>query len=202
MNLIKNYWPNNFDHSSEIQQPCGPLLESHSELAMKMRLAMLWLLPACAFPQSARIDVNAAEVAGPAPQSWAYFGYDEANYTYAPNAQKLIRELAGLSKAPVHIRTHFLLVTGDGKGGLKFGSTNAYTEDSAGNPIYNWTIVDKILGLISTPVLLRLSRSGSCRKRCQHTPSHTRPLGYPAREMISTTSAGRTRPGTTRSGLI
>jgi xylan 1,4-beta-xylosidase len=113
---------------------------------MKTRLAILCLLPAFAFPQSATIHVDAADVLGSAPQSWAYFGYDEANYTYASNGQKLIRELAGLSKAPVHIRTHFLLVTGDGKGGLKFGSTNAYTEDSAGHPIYNWTLVDKILG--------------------------------------------------------
>ncbi|MBV9302565.1 MAG: beta-xylosidase [Acidobacteriaceae bacterium] len=113
---------------------------------MKTRLAVLFLLPVFAFPEAARIYVNAGAEAGPAPRSWAYFGYDEANYTYARNGQKLIRELAELSEAPVHIRTHFLLVTGDGKGGLKFGSTNAYTEDSAGKPIYNWTVVDKILG--------------------------------------------------------
>jgi xylan 1,4-beta-xylosidase len=113
---------------------------------MKTRLAILCLLPACAFPESATIHVNAAEVVGSAPQSWGYFGYDEANYPYARNGQKLIREVARLSKAPVHIRTHFLLVTGNGKGGLKFGSTNAYTEDSAGHPIYNWTVVDTIFG--------------------------------------------------------
>lgn len=113
---------------------------------MKAELLALCLLPAIAFSQSATIHVNAADVLGPLPSSWAYFGYDEANYTYAPNGRKLIHELAALSDRPVHIRTHFLLVTGDGKGGLKFGSTNAYTEDRDGNATYDWTVVDRIIG--------------------------------------------------------
>lgn len=91
------------------------------------------------------ISVNAADTVSALTSSWTYFGYDEANYTYAPNGRKLIGELAGLSKGPVHIRTHFLLATGDGKSGLKFGSTNVYTEDGAGRPIYNWTLLDKII---------------------------------------------------------
>ncbi|MCH5684527.1 glucuronate isomerase [Niabella sp. W65] len=36
------------------------------------------------------------------------------------------------------------MVTGDGKAALKWGSTNMYTEDTLGNPLYNWTIVDSI----------------------------------------------------------
>ncbi len=36
------------------------------------------------------------------------------------------------------------LVTGKGEYGLKWGSTNAYTEDASGAPIYDWTIVDRI----------------------------------------------------------
>jgi xylan 1,4-beta-xylosidase len=32
----------------------------------------------------------------------------------------------------------------DGTPSLKWGSTNIYTEDKKGNPVYNWTIVDKI----------------------------------------------------------
>jgi xylan 1,4-beta-xylosidase len=78
--------------------------------------------------------------------AWAYFGYDEPNYTYMPNGKKLIGELAELSRAPVRIRAHHLLTTGDGTPGLKFGSTNAYTEDASGKPVYDWTIVDKIIG--------------------------------------------------------
>ena len=37
-----------------------------------------------------------------------------------------------------------MLCTGDGTPALKWGSTNAYTEDSSGKPVYDWTIVDRI----------------------------------------------------------
>ena len=36
------------------------------------------------------------------------------------------------------------LCTGDGTPALKWGSTNAYTEDLNGKPIYDFTIVDRI----------------------------------------------------------
>lgn len=52
--------------------------------------------------------------------------------------------MSSLSPIPVNIRAHSLLVTGNGTHGLKWGSTNAYTEDEDGNPIYDWTIIDKI----------------------------------------------------------
>ena len=42
------------------------------------------------------------------------------------------------------MRVHSLLVTGDGKAALKWGSTNAYTEDANGKPVYDWTITDRI----------------------------------------------------------
>ncbi len=54
------------------------------------------------------------------------------------------RRFAALSPVPVFVRAHNLLTTGDGTPALKWGSTNAYTEDANGNPIYNWTIVDSI----------------------------------------------------------
>jgi xylan 1,4-beta-xylosidase len=75
---------------------------------------------------------------------WNFFGYDEPNYTYAPNGKKLLGEIAALSPAPAFIRVHNLLTSGDGSASLKWGSTNAYTEDAAGKPIYNWQIVDRI----------------------------------------------------------
>ncbi len=78
------------------------------------------------------------------PRAWSYFGYDEPNFTYSANGRKLLGELADLSPVPVYIRTHNLLTSGDGKGSLKWGSTNAYTEDASGNPVYDWTIVDRI----------------------------------------------------------
>jgi xylan 1,4-beta-xylosidase len=90
------------------------------------------------------IDVQAAERTGPYVPLWNWFGYDEPNYTYTEHGKKLLRELAALSPAPAYIRTHNLLTTGDGTPALKWGSTNAYTEDSSGNPVYDWTIIDRI----------------------------------------------------------
>jgi len=90
------------------------------------------------------IEVNAATSGKPFTSSWEFVGYDEPNYTYAPNGVKLLRELSALSPAPVYVRAHNLLTSGDGKYSLKWGSTNVYTEDAAGRPVYNWMIVDKI----------------------------------------------------------
>ncbi len=75
---------------------------------------------------------------------WAWFGYDEPNYTYMKDGKKLLTEISKLSPVPVYVRTHSLLVTGDGTPALKWGSTNAYTEDASGKPIYNWRIIDSI----------------------------------------------------------
>ena len=75
---------------------------------------------------------------------WNWFGYDEPNYTYMKDGKKLLSELASMSPVPVFVRTHHLLVTGDGTASLKWGSTNVYTEDVNGNPVYNWKIVDSI----------------------------------------------------------
>jgi len=91
------------------------------------------------------IKVDVGKSLGAYKPIYGFFGYDETNYTYTPNGTKLIRELAALSKTPVYIRTHFMLATGDGSPGLKWGSTNAYTEDASGKAVYDWTIVDRIL---------------------------------------------------------
>lgn len=93
-------------------------------------------------PVPIRIDLT--KEVGEAKPIWAWFGYDEPNYTYMKDGKKLLTEISQLSKVPVFVRTHGLLVTGDGEAALKWGSTNAYTEDANGKPIYNWTIVDKI----------------------------------------------------------
>ena len=90
------------------------------------------------------IQVHADQVAAPLPPIWNYFGYDEPNYTYAPNGKKLLGELAALSPVPVYVRVHNLFTSGNGSSSLKWGSTNVYTEDAAGKPIYSWVIVDHI----------------------------------------------------------
>jgi xylan 1,4-beta-xylosidase len=111
--------------------------------AMKTILVLLtaaFVAPA----QPVDIRVDAAKTIGPYEPIYAFFGYDEPNYTYAPNGRKLIGELAALSPVTVEIRAHHLLVTGDGTAALKWGSTNAYTEDANGKPVYDWKIVDRI----------------------------------------------------------
>src|SRR2546430_15888503 len=81
---------------------------------------------------NASIRVFADQPDGPFPPVWNYFGYDEPNYTYAANGQRLLGELAALSAVPVYVRTHNLLTSGDGSASLKCGSTNVYTEDASG----------------------------------------------------------------------
>lgn len=112
-------------------------------------LLLLAAMPAVILAQQsavkpAKITVNLAKVKGPMKPVWAWFGYDEPNYTYMKDGKKLLSELAALSPVPVYVRTHSLLVTGDGEAALKWGSTNAYTEDAAGNPVYDWHLVDSI----------------------------------------------------------
>jgi xylan 1,4-beta-xylosidase len=95
-------------------------------------------------PESVSIRVHADQSDGMVAPLWNFFGYDEPNYTYATNGKKLLGELAALSPVPVYVRVHNLLTTGDGSASLKWGSTNVYSEDAAGNPIYSWAILDRI----------------------------------------------------------
>ena len=94
------------------------------------------------FPVSIRID--AAKPKGEFRQISRFFGYDEPNFTYMRDGQKLLTELGQLQRQTVYVRTHHLLTSGDGSPALKWGSTGAYTEDSQGRPVYNWTITDRI----------------------------------------------------------
>ncbi len=100
-------------------------------------------------PQSVKIEVQVDQPQGTIAPIWNYFGYDEPNYTYAPNGKKLLGELAALSSEPAYVRVHNLLTTGDGSASLKWGSTNVYTEDAAGKPVYSWTILDQIFDSLS-----------------------------------------------------
>ncbi len=107
------------------------------------------LFTACFFSAAAQTDtvsitINTQKITGDFKPVWSYFGYDEANYTTMKDGKKLLPELAALSSAPVYVRVHNLLTTGDGKADLKWSSTNAYTEDKDGRPVYNWQGVDAI----------------------------------------------------------
>ena len=94
-------------------------------------------------PVTIRVDTTVTS--GPMHPFWAWFGHDEPNYTYTPNGKKLLSALQALSPVPVFMRVHNLLTSGDGTHALKWGSTNVYTEDANGKPVYDWTILDRIV---------------------------------------------------------
>jgi xylan 1,4-beta-xylosidase len=98
----------------------------------------------CAQVDTVSITIEAKKNTGLFTPLWSYFGYDEANYSTMKDGKKLLSELAALSTNPVYVRVHNLLTSGDGKAALKWSSTNVYTEDAKGNPVYNWAIVDSI----------------------------------------------------------
>src|SRR5688572_20524571 len=79
-------------------------------------------------PVKVAVDFSAS--IEPMKPLWAWFGYDEPNYTYMKDGKKLLTEIAAASPVPVFVRAHSLLVTGDGVAALKWGSTNANTEDA------------------------------------------------------------------------
>lgn len=93
---------------------------------------------------NATITVSLANKIAPMELVWAWFGYYEPNYTYMKDGQKLLSELAALSPVPVFFRYHSLTSSGDGTAALKWCSTNMYTEDVNGKPVYYWNIVDSI----------------------------------------------------------
>lgn len=94
------------------------------------------------FPVTIRVD--AAKPGAELKPIYRFFGADEPNYAYMKDGKKLLRDIGQLGEPQEYFRAHSLLVTGDGTPALKWGSTNAYTEDARGNPIYDWTIVDRI----------------------------------------------------------
>lgn len=90
------------------------------------------------------IQVDLAKTIGAYKPIYSWFGYDEANYTTMRHGTELLGQLHDLSPGPVYIRAHHLLTSGDGVAELKFSSTNVYSEDASGRPIYNFTIFDGI----------------------------------------------------------
>jgi xylan 1,4-beta-xylosidase len=99
---------------------------------------------ASASPFPVQIEVDASRTIGPLRPIWRFFGADEPNYATMKDGRKLIGELGVLRPKDVYFRTHNLLNTGDGTPALKWGSTNVYSEDAKGRPVYDWTVVDRI----------------------------------------------------------
>ena len=136
--------------------------------------------PVSAPPGRVSIHADATRTIGAMTPIWSFFGYDEPNYTYMRDGRKLLSELAALGPAPVYVRAHNLLTTGDGTPSLKWGSTNAYTEDAQGRARYDWTIVDRIFDTYLERKLKPLVEIGFMPEALSTNPQpyrHTFPRG-------------------------
>ena len=91
------------------------------------------------------IRVDAASDQGALTHAWAFFGHDEANYSYTEHGKKLLADLNALSPVAVQMRAHHLFTSGDpATTALKWSPTNVYTEDPQGTPVYDWQTLDKL----------------------------------------------------------
>ncbi|KRA75018.1 beta-xylosidase [Caulobacter sp. Root656] len=112
--------------------------------------AAFWLAGSSALAQAPPADipvsitVDAGKPVGELRPIWRFFGADEPNYATMKDGRKLLGHLGALKPKAVYFRTHNLLNTGDGTPALKWGSTNVYTEDAQGRPVYDWTILDHL----------------------------------------------------------
>jgi xylan 1,4-beta-xylosidase len=129
----------------------------------------------CAQPTVVSIQVDAIQKGKPLKHVWQYYGYDECNYTTTPDCKALMRTVAQINPEPVYLRQHFLLNSGDGKAALKWGSTNVYTEDENGNPVYNWRIMDEIMDAITSSGCRPLVEIGLMPKNLSVRPDPYRP---------------------------
>src|SRR5690242_17572546 len=71
-------------------------------------------------PGAVGIAVDATVAGTPLERIWPFYGYDELNYTTTAPGKALLQQLAKMHTAPVHVRTHFLLNSGDGTASLKW----------------------------------------------------------------------------------
>ena len=120
---------------------------------LRLASALLLLLPTGAMAQTAPPENSAAGVSiqvdlqhslGPYHPISAWFGYDESNFTTMKYGRQLLAELHDLSPVPVYVRAHHLFTSGDATAKLKWSSTNVYSLDANGKPVYDFTILDQI----------------------------------------------------------
>ncbi|WP_454884747.1 GH39 family glycosyl hydrolase [Sphingomonas oryzagri] len=111
-------------------------------LALVAGLAAPCVAQGASFP--VRISVDAGRAGAEVNPVWRFFGADEPNYATMKDGRTTLATLGSLAPDRVYFRAHNLLTTGDGTPALKWGSTNIYTEDAHGRPVYDWTIVDRI----------------------------------------------------------
>jgi xylan 1,4-beta-xylosidase len=90
------------------------------------------------------VSVDLSRTQGPYKPIYRWFGYDESDFTTMKHGRQLLRELHDLSPAPVYIRAHNLLTSGNGVPELKWSSSNVFSLDNSGQPVYDFTITDEI----------------------------------------------------------
>jgi xylan 1,4-beta-xylosidase len=155
-------------------------------IALKRVGSSLVLVSFCSFASEfpVLIHVDAAHTKGELRPVWRFFGYDEPNFTYMKDGQKLLTELSQLGPHTVFIRTHHLLTSGDGSPALKWGSTGIYSEDTNGAPVYNWIIVDRIFDTYRERSLKPFIELGFMPEALS-THSQDYPHHPPAEKMVS-----------------
>ena len=89
------------------------------------------------------IKVDLAKPQGAYTPIYRWFGYDESNYTTMKYGKQLLRELHDLSPVPVYIRAHHLFTSGNGVPELKWSSSNVFSLDANGKPVYDFAITDQ-----------------------------------------------------------
>lgn len=134
-------------------------------------LALTTTLPGQPIP----VTVHADRVTGEIRPIWNYFGYDEAGTTLTSEGQHLLGELNKLSEDPISIRVHHLLTSGDGTLALKWSSTNVYTEDADGRPVYDWTKLDEIMDEFTKPGLEPFVQAGFMPEALSSRPERYTP---------------------------
>ena len=90
------------------------------------------------------VSVGLSKAQGPYQPIYRWFGYDESNFTTMKYGRLLLTELHDLSPAPVYIRAHNLLTSGNGIPELKWSSSNVFSLDGEGKPVYDFKITDEI----------------------------------------------------------
>ena len=152
------------------------------------RFLLVLALAASVHAQPIPVTVHADRVTGEIRPIWNYFGYDEAGTTLTREGRHLLGELNKLSDDPIRIRVHHLLTSGDGTLALKWSSTNVYTEDATGHPVYDWTRLDAIMDELTRPGIEPFVQAGFMPQALSSKPEPYTPkltkTGLP-RDMVS-----------------
>lgn len=108
-----------------------------------------WILGAavltmtCHAQTQVSINVDLTKSEGLYKPIYSWFGFDESNYGAMKYGRQLMKELHDLSPVPVYIRAHHLLTSGNGVPELKWSSSNVFSLDANGKPVYDFTITDE-----------------------------------------------------------